>query len=221
MMDSERIYSYIEAHSDAEPEELARLRRRVNLSLINPRMVSGHLQGRFLKMLMRMIRPQRVLELGTYAGYSALCMAEGLCGNATVDTIEIDDELADFITDTLASHPAGERVNLIIGDAVELEKSLAPGYDVVFIDADKRRYPQYYGMAKRLLKPGGYIIADNTLWDGHVIESPLPSDKQTRGVVGFNDIVADDDDVEKVMLPLRDGLTLIRIKKDEDKNQER
>lgn len=218
MMDTDLIYSYIEAHSDAEPEALVRLRRRVNLSLINPRMVSGHLQGRFLKMLMRMICPKRVLELGTYAGYSALCLAEGLSGDATVDTIEIDDELADFIAGSLASRAAGKRVNLITGDALQLESTLAPGYDVIFIDADKRRYPDYYLMAKRLLRPGGYIIADNTLWDGHVLESPPPGDRQSRGVIDFNEMVARDDDVEKVMLPLRDGLTIIRLKDEENEN---
>lgn len=208
-----RIEDYIEAHIDPEPENLKALERATNLHLVNGRMCSGHLQGRLLKMLMQMIRPKRVLELGTFSGYSALCMAEGLGHDARIDTVEADDELEDFIRRALANSEHGEKVNLHISDAILFCRSCEPGsYDVVFIDADKRCYCEYYEACLPLVRPGGYIIADNTLWYGHVAEENGRRDPQTEGIRAFNELVAHDPRVETVMLPLRDGLTLMRLR---------
>lgn len=209
-MMTQNLEDYIEAHIDPEPEELRRIDRATNIRLLNGRMCSGHIQGRLLKMLVRMIRPRRVLELGTFSGYSALCMAEALEPGATLHTVEVDDELEDFIRANLASAPAGERISLHIGDAMETMRGWDDGaFDLIFIDADKRAYADYYGEALRLLRPGGFIIADNTLWDGHVVEGCRHS-SQTEGIIRFNDLVASDPRVEKAIVPLRDGLTLIR-----------
>lgn len=209
-MMTQDLEDYIEAHIDPEPEELRRIDRATNLRLLNGRMCSGHIQGRLLKMLVRMIRPRRVLELGTFSGYSALCMAEALEPGATLHTVEVDDELEDFIRANLASAPAGENITLHIGDAMETMRGWDDGaFDLIFIDADKRAYADYYGEALRLLQPGGFIIADNTLWDGHVVEGCRHS-SQTEGIIRFNDLVASDPRVEKAIVPLRDGLTLIR-----------
>lgn len=207
------LQRYVEQHSSQQPEWLWRLNRATNLRLLNGRMCSGPLQGRLLKMIVGMIRPQRVLELGTFSGYSALCIAEGLEDDATLDTIEADDELEDFIRTAFADAPADivRRITLHIGPALQVMRHWQHDtFDMIFIDASKREYPQYYEAAKPLLKQGGYILADNTLWDGHVIDRAYDRDAQTRGVRRFNDIVADDPDVEKVIIPLRDGLTLIR-----------
>lgn len=204
------LEDYIEAHIDPEPPELRDIDRATNIRLLNGRMCSGHIQGRLLKMLVRMIRPYRVLELGTFSGYSALCMAEGLPDNASVDTIEVDDELEDFIRGNLSTSPHGQKVNLHIGDAVEIMKKWpSDKFGLIFIDADKRHYDLYYEESLRLLKPGGYIIADNTLWDSHVVETSRHS-SQTEGIIRFNDIVAKDTGVEKAIVPIRDGLTIIR-----------
>jgi len=207
----ESIDEYILEHIDPEPEELHALERLTNIRLINGRMCSGHLQGRLLKMIVELVKPTRVLELGTFSGYSALCMAEGLTPDATVTTVETDDELEDFIREALASSPYGDRVNLVIADAVEFCASQPDeSYDMMFMDADKRQYIAYYKEAMRLLRPGGLLIADNTLWDGHVVESDHARESRTAAIMEFNDFVAADPGVEKVILPLRDGLTLIR-----------
>lgn len=203
------IEDYIEAHIDPEPEELRKIDRATNIRLLNGRMCSGHIQGRLLKMLVRMIRPRNVLELGTFSGYSALCMAEGLEPGASLHTVEADDELEDFIRENLASSPFGDRVTLHIGDAIDVMRGWPDGtFDLVFIDADKRAYDSYYSVALRLTRRGGFIVADNTLWDGHVVEGGRHS-TQTEGIIRFNDIVAADEGVEKVIVPLRDGLTII------------
>ena len=195
-----RLESYIESHIDPEPPHLRRINRAANLRLVNGRMVSGHVQGRLLKMLTQMINPRKALELGTFAGYSALCIAEGMA----------DD--AELIRGNLCSDPCGRKVTLHIGDAVEVIGGFADGeLDMVFIDADKREYTAYYEAVKPKVRRGGYIIADNTLWDGHVVEQSKHS-PQTAGVLAFNALVAADSDVEKVIVPLRDGLTLIRKK---------
>lgn len=204
---------YIESHSDSEPQWLYDLNRRTNLRLLNGRMCSGPLQGRLLKMLTAMIRPQRVLELGTFSGYSALCIAEALVGNATIDTIEADDELEDFIRESfsLAPESISSRITLHIGAALDvIDRFNKKSFDLAFIDASKREYPLYYKNVLPLIKEGGFIIADNTLWDSHVIDSAYNRDPQTCGVREFNDMVAADLNVEKVIIPLRDGLTIIR-----------
>ncbi len=204
------IEQYIENHIDPEPDALYKIDRLTNLRLLNGRMCSGHTQGRLLKMLTSMIAPRRVLELGTFSSYSALCMAEALADDATLDTIEVDDELEDFIRENIASSPHGRKIRLHIGDAIETMRRWQPEeFDLIFIDADKRNYDKYYEAALPLLRQGGYIIADNTLWDGHVTETD-PRSAQTLGIMRFNDMVAADKRVEKVIIPLRDGLTIIR-----------
>lgn len=174
-------------------------------------MCSGHIQGRLLKMLTRMQRPRRALEIGTYAGYSALCIAEGLADDACkVFTIEIEDEMEDFIRRQLADSPYGKRVTLLIGDAMQIIPTLNEDWDMVYIDANKRYYIEYYNLLIDKLPSGALIIADNTLWDGKVLDLQTNRDSQTLGIAAFNDLIAADPRVEKVIIPLRDGLTLIR-----------
>ena len=197
---------------DAESDYLKALYRATHVKLLRPRMASGHLQGRMLKMFVQMIRPQTVLEIGTYSGYSALCLAEGLPEGGMLHTFEINDEQEDFTRPWLENSPWAEKITFHIGDALVSVPQLGVRFDLAFIDGDKRRYIEYYEMVLKYLNPGGYIIADNTLWDGHVLETPHPTDKQTIGIKTFNDLVARDSRVEKVILPLRDGLTIIRKK---------
>ena len=214
-----QIDEYIEQHSEREPAYLANVVRETHLQMINPRMMSGHLQGRILKLLVEMTNARRIIELGTYSGYSALCMAEGLPSDGELHTIEIDDELEDFILEQLKSAPHGKKIHLHIGNAIDIIPQIEGSFDLAFIDADKRLYQQYYDMLLPRMNPGGIILADNTLWDGKVlIEQPAHNDYQTIAIKAFNDFIANDSRVEKVILPLRDGLTLIRInKRQEDK----
>jgi len=206
----EKLEQYVLAHIDAEPDNLKKLDRDTHLRLLYSRMCSGHLQGRLLKMLVRMINPRQVLELGTYSGYSALCMAEGLLrDDACIHTIEIEDELEDFLHEHFAQSPYGNRVNLHIGDAVKVLSEVEGDFDLAFIDANKRDYVEYYDMVLPRIAPGGFIIADNTLWDGKVVDWGKHLDAQTAGILEFNDRVAADPRVEVVIVPLRDGLTII------------
>ena len=200
---------YIEVHIDAEPAELHRLYRQTHLHRLYPRMCTDHIQGRLLVMLTRLIKPDRVLELGTFTGYSALCFAEGMDNRGHVDTVEVDTEHADELRELFV----GKSVTLHTGDAEELLPSLldANNYDLVFVDANKRRYVQYYQLLRRYLKPGAVILADNTLWADKVL-NPDAHDPQTEGIRMFNDLVAADPGVEKVIIPVRDGLTVIRVK---------
>lgn len=207
---TEELEDYILNHIDAEPAALKKINRDTHLRLLYSRMCSGHLQGRLLKMLVRMINPHRILELGTYSGYSALCLAEGLLSDdARVDTVEIDDELEDFIRENFDKCAWGNRVTLHIGDACEILPKITDKFDLVFIDANKRNYDEYYDLVFDLVNYGGFIIADNTLWDGKVAEDGVKLDAQTEGILKFNDKIAADDRVEKVIVPLRDGLTII------------
>ena len=206
------IDEYITQHSDAEPAYLSNINRKTHLKIINPRMLSGHLQGRVLAMFCQMIQPERVLELGTFTGYSALCMAEALPDNGVLHTIECDDELEDFILENFAGSVHGKKIRLHIGDALTVIGQLDETFDLVFIDADKREYLAYYEAVLPKLSTGGFILADNTLWDGKVVQKIVPNDHQTIEIMKFNDFVATDTRVEKVMLPLRDGLTIIRKK---------
>lgn len=207
------IDDYILQHIDEEGDYLHALYRDTHLKLLYPRMASGHLQGRMLKMFVRMIRPRQVLEIGTYSGYSALCMAEGLPEGGMLHTIEINDEQEEFTRPWLEGSPYGDKIKFYIGDALQLVPALDLKFDLVFIDGDKRKYLDYYEMVLPRLSEGGYILADNTLWDGHVLEEhPHASDLQTLRIKEFNDTVARDRRVEKVILPLRDGLTIIRKK---------
>ncbi len=200
---------YILSHSDEEGALLSALNRDAHVNLLRPRMLSGHLQGRVLKMFCRMMRPRRVLEIGTYTGYATLCMAEGLTDDALIHTIEVNDEMEDFIMKYLSRSPHKDKVRLHIGDAMDIVPKLDETFDMVFIDADKRMYSEYYDMVFPMVRQGGVILADNTLWDGKVIDEPHASDKQTAGILRFNDKIKDDARVEKVILPLRDGLTMI------------
>lgn len=206
---SEAIEEYILSHSDDEGELLAALNRDANVNLLRPRMLSGHLQGRILKMFCRMLAPKRVLEIGTYTAYATLCMAEGMAPDGRIHTIEINDEMEDFINKYLDRSPYMEKITVHFGDALEVIPKLGGEFDLVFIDADKRLYSEYYDLVFPMVRPGGLILADNTLWDGHVIEVPRSADKQTLGIMAFNDKIKRDDRVEKVILPLRDGLTMI------------
>ena len=208
------ILEYIEQHSSPESDALKQIVHTTHIEMINPRMMSGHIQGRVLSMFSQMIRPQRILELGTFTAYSTLCLAEGLSDDGTLVTLEHNDELEDMILRNLALSPLGEKVQLVIGDAMQWLSAQSSDvlYDLVFIDADKREYSAYLDAVLPLLRPGGWILADNTLWDGHIIEEAYDKDKQTLALRAFNDKVAQDERLDKVILPLRDGLTIIRVK---------
>ena len=206
------LEEYISAHIGPESALLRDIYRETNLKLLNPRMASGHIQGRLLKMLVTMIRPWMVLEVGTFTGYATLCMAEGLPEGGRIHTVEIDDELEDFILNGFKKSPYSDRIELHIGDALKMVPGLGLKFDLIFLDGEKREYPEYYSSLLEYLKPGGYMIADNTLWDGHVVDSEYDSDPQTVAVRKFNDMVRADERVEVAMIPIRDGLTIIRKK---------
>ena len=214
------LSEYIEQHSSPESPVLKQITRSTHLEVINPRMLSGHVQGRVLSMISQMIRPKRILELGTFTGYSALCLAEGLTEDGKLITIEHNDEMEDSIRRNLALSPLGEKIELVIGDAKEAMRRLgerreakgAELFDLVFIDADKKEYCDYLDLVLPLMREGGWILADNTLWDGHIVEAAYDKDKQTLALRAFNDKVAQDERLEKVILPLRDGLTIIRVR---------
>lgn len=212
---------YVISHSDAEPEYLYRLWRATNIHLLHGRMASGHLQGRLLKMFVTMVRPRNVVEVGTFSGYSALCMAEGLqevyggdLNTGHLYTFEINDEQEDFTRKWIEGSPWADRVTFVIGDAAASAPALAKEkdllFDLAFVDGDKRTYIDTYEALLPSMAKGGYILADNTLWDGHVIDEEYQRDPQTRGIRDFNDYVARDSRVSRVILPLRDGLTILR-----------
>ena len=206
----EQLEQYIIDHIEKEPDALRQLNRDTHIYQLYSRMCSGHLQGRILKMLTTMIRPRRILELGTFTGYSALCFAEGMPQDAELHTIEIFDEMEDFIKERFEASPYADRIHLHIGDALDIIPTIEGDFDMVFIDANKRNYIEYFEMVLPRLTPGGFILADNTLWDGKVADPAANNDAQTRGILDFNDLVAHDSRVSCVILPLRDGLTLIR-----------
>lgn len=204
------LEEYISAHIEPEGDLLKSLYRETNIKLLNPRMASGHIQGRLLKSFVQMIRPKNVLELGTFTGYATLCMAEGLPENGHIDTIEIDDELEGFIKKWIDKSPYKDKITLHIGDAVKVVPTLNKKFDLVFLDAEKREYPDYYKQLFDYVELGGYIIADNTLWDGHVVDPEYSKDKQTKAIKEFNDMVVADSRVSVSIVPIRDGLTIIR-----------
>ncbi len=208
------LEEYISLHTSPENEVLEAITRDTHVHILNPHMLSGHVQGRVLSMLSHMIRPKRILELGTFTGYSALCLAEGLAEGGRLITIEHNDELEETIQRNIAKSPLSNRIELIIGDAVERVNELrnegVNEFDLVFIDADKREYCAYLEAVYPLVPVGGFILADNTLWDGHIIDPAYDKDKQTLGLRALNDKLKEDDRFEQVILPLRDGLTLIR-----------
>ena len=203
---------YVLNHSDAEPEYLYRLWRATNVHMLHGRMASGHLQGRLLKMLVKMVNPQNIIEVGTFSGYSALCMAEGLGEQGHLYTFEINDEQEPFTRKWIEDSPWADKITFIIGDAATEAKKIGKSFDFAFMDGDKRTYVETYESLLPLMNKGAFILADNTLWDGHVTDAEYDKDQQTVGIRRFNDYVAADNRVEKVLLPLRDGLTMIRIR---------
>jgi predicted O-methyltransferase YrrM len=221
------LSSYLTSHISPEPDYLYRLWRATNVQLLHGRMASGHIQGRLLKMFVEMIRPQNILEVGTFSGYSAICMAEGLkelgvrseelgvtlnAQQRKLFTFEINDEMEPFTRQWIDNSPVAEYIDFRIGDAIKEAPQLGITFDMAFIDGDKRTYVETYEMVLSIMRPGGWIFADNTLWDGHVTDPAYDRDHQTQGIRRFNDLVAHDERVEKVILPLRDGLTIIRKK---------
>ncbi len=210
MNHSTELEDYILAHIDAESDYLYRLYRAANIHTVHGRMASGHLQGRLLKMLVHMIRPKNILEVGSFSGYSALCMAEGLDKDGQLWTFEINDEMEDFTRPWIENSPFADKIHFVIGDANTEAPKLGIEFDMAFIDGDKRTYLETYETVLKMIRPGGFILADNTLWDGHVVDHRYDHDRQTQGIGRFNDFIAHDRRVEKVILPLRDGLTIIR-----------
>ncbi|MEE0864942.1 MAG: O-methyltransferase [Alistipes sp.] len=210
----DKLEQYILDNTKPEEELMHRLERDTYLRVINPRMISGHLQGKLLEMLVRMMRPKRILEIGTFTGYSALSLARGLEDGAFIDTIEVDDELEDIAAKYFAESEYGHRIRQHIGSALDVVPQLGEVYDMVFIDGDKREYTAYY----RMLMDGGYVrsgsvmLADNILWYGKVAEPVAKNDKHTENIIEFNRMVKDDERVDNVIVPIRDGINLIRVK---------
>lgn len=210
-MKNEELEKYVLSHIDAEGDYLYRLYRATNIHLLHGRMASGHLQGRLLKMLVEMVKPENILEVGTFSGYSSICLAEGLAEGGKVYTFEINDEQEDFTRPWIEGSHVADKIEFIIGNAITEAPRLGITFDMAFIDGDKRTYIETYEMALKVMRPGGFIVADNTLWDGHVVDPAYDHDQQTIGIRNFNDHISRDSRVEKVILPLRDGLTLIKI----------
>lgn len=205
-----QLQAYAEAHTSPEPKVLSDLNRHTQANVLMPRMLSGHLQGRFLSLISQMIRPRRVLEVGTYTGYSAICLAEGLANDGLVITIDNNEELTRTVTTAIASAGLERSIKCMIGNAQEIIPSLHEKFDLVFIDADKENYSLYFEMVIDKVHSGGFILADNVLWSGKVLQ-PKP-DKDTQGILAFNAKVQADDRVENVLLPVRDGIMIIRKK---------
>lgn len=205
---------YIESHSDPEDDYLYRLWRATNIHTVHGRMASGHLQGRLLKMLVMMQRPRNIVEVGTFSGYSAICMAEGLkeLGRGSLFTFEINDEMEDFTRQWIEESPVADYIDFRIGNAISEAPKLGLKFDMAFIDGDKRTYIETYEALFPLMEDGAIMLADNTLWDGHVVDPAYDHDSQTLGIRRFNDYIAQDKRVEKVMVPIRDGMTIIRKK---------
>jgi len=206
------VEKYIVERSSPESDLLRELDRQTNLRVVQPRMISGHIQGKLLEMIVRMIRPRNILEIGTFTGYSAISMAAGLEDGAEIDTIEIDDELEPVAREFFDRCPWGDKIRLHIGSALDIVPKLGKLYDLIFIDGDKREYPQYYSMAMNITRSGSFILADNILWYGKVTEQLSGNDLYTKGIIEFNDLVHSDDRVENVILAIRDGINIIRVK---------
>ncbi len=215
----EALERYVHDHTEAEEELLRELDRETHRRTVAPRMLSGHIQGKLLKLLVRMLRPQRVLEIGTFTGYSALSMAAGLDPGAELHTIEVDDELEELAQSFFDRSSYGDRIRLHIGSALDIAPTLGGTFDLVFIDGDKREYPDYYRMLmgdagdRPLVHGGSVLIADNILWSGKVVEPVAARDRHTQAVIEFNRMAVADPRVENVIVPLRDGLNLIHVKR--------
>lgn len=204
----QKIQDYSENHTSPESDVLNELYRYTNVNVLYPRMLSGQVLGKFLKLVSQMIQPERILEIGTYTGYSAICLAEGLKEGGVLDTIEVNPELQQIIKEYIHKSGFDDRINLHMGDALEIIPNLEGKYDLVFMDADKTSYPNYYNLVLSKVKKGGIIMADNALWDGKVLN---PEDKETKALASFNDMVQADKRVENILLTLRDGVMMIRV----------
>lgn len=209
---SQKLDDYVVAHSENEPELLYELNRQTYLQVLQPRMLSGHFQGRVLSMFSQMIQPKNVLEIGTYTGYSALCIAEGLTSEGKIITIDKNEELEDFVNKFIEKSEFKDQIECKIGDAMEIIPQLDQQFDLVFIDADKSNYINYYNLVFDKIPSGGYILIDNVLWSGKVIEPTKKGDKDTEILKELNKMIHEDERVQEVLLPIRDGLTLIRKK---------
>ena len=207
---SSELDNYICNHSENEPVYLQELNRITHLNVLQPRMLSGHFQGRVLSMLSHMIQPKRVLEIGTYTGYSALCFAEGLAEHGKVITIDVNEELTDLVQEFIIKSNMQDKIETIIGDATEIIPTLDEEFDLVFIDADKKNYVNYYHLVFDKVRKGGYIIADNVLWSGKVLEEYTSLDKATQVIMDYNQLIHEDSRVQEVLLPIRDGLMICR-----------
>lgn len=203
------IEAYCEAHTTPECELLHRLNRQTNLETVNPRMLSDQLQGQFLTFISKMLRPERILEIGTFTGYSALCLAEGLSATGELHTIEVNVEYEDRIRDYFGQSPLGKQIILHIGDALQVVSTLDTTWDLVFIDADKEDYLSYYEAVLPSVRKGGFILADNVLWNGKVVQEAAGNDRDTQAILAFNDHVQNDSRVRNLLLPFRDGIMII------------
>ena len=209
---SKKLDDYICAHSENEPEILNQLNRETHLNVLVPRMLSGHFQGRVLSMLSHMIKPKNVLEIGTYTGYSALCFAEGLADGGMVTTIDKNEELEDLVNEYVVKAGYEDKIQCLIGDAMEVIPTLDEEFDLVFIDADKSNYINYYNLVIDKVSKGGYILVDNVLWSGKVMEKVAVEDEDTSVLIEFNKLIHEDERVQEVLLPIRDGLMIARKK---------
>ncbi|HLA55273.1 MAG TPA: O-methyltransferase [Flavobacterium sp.] len=208
---STELDDYVTAHSENEPELLAQLNRETHLKVLLPRMLSGHFQGRVLSLLSKLIRPVNILEIGTYTGYATLCLCEGMAENGTIQTIDIKEELIDFQRKYFDKSPWGKQIVQHLGSAIDVIPTLNMTFDLVFIDADKENYIQYYEMIVPKMNKGGIILSDNVLWSGKVVETPTPTDKTTQILLEYNALLKNDPRVETVLLPIRDGLSVSRV----------
>jgi predicted O-methyltransferase YrrM len=209
---SDELDTYVTNHSENEPELLAQLNKETHQKILQPRMLSGHFQGRVLSMLSKIIHPTTILEVGTYTGYATLCLAEGLAENGTIDTIDIEEELVDFQRNYFNKSPWANQISQHLGDALDIIPTLNKKYDLVFIDADKENYINYFNLIVPMMNKGGIILSDNVLWSGKVLEEVKQGDITTKILLEYNQLLKDDDRVETVLLPIRDGLTVSRVK---------
>ena len=209
---SQELDNYIVNHSEDEPPLLQQLSRETHLKILQPRMLSGHYQGRLLSLISKMLNPKAILEIGTYTGYSALCLAEGLQNNGVLHTIDINEELYDFQRKYFNASPYGQQIIQHVGNAIDIIKTLDHQFDLVFIDADKEDYPAYFELVINKLKKGGVILSDNVLWSGKVIEPLIEGDDATKALLQYNQMLKNDPRIETVILPVRDGLTISRKK---------
>jgi len=209
---SEVLENYINDHSEGEPELLEQLTRETHLKVIQPRMITGHFQGRFLSMLSKLIRPMHILEIGTYTGYSAICLAEGLPKNGQLHTIDVNEELNELQRKYFDKSDFGNQIIQHTGDALEIIPNLDVEFDLVFIDAEKKSYDAFFEAVIRKTKPGSIILSDNVLWSGKVVEPLKPKDMATKALLEYNKKLKEDERVETVLLPIRDGITLCRVR---------